>query len=273
METMDEAFFILSDEELDNLLRAIETSLRVRRRHQFFLWTQGPVQAFIPHNILIGVLAREGQEVPVMDRFNTCVVSEQTFEAVCHPSEGLVIQAMSAWREAGDSPLLMAPGVQWPLTLPKRFAHQLKGFAFGSAAGHGSAPVQGYGNTGSFFLFAQMPDSLSPRHAYFIELLMPNIHLAFLRSFGQCEPMAPESVDSMRFNTLGKKMTGRELEILAWVQKGKSNQEIGTSLKISPLTVKNHMQKILRKLKVSNRAQAVSKATAMRLIVGYTGAV
>lgn len=72
-------------------------------------------------------------------------------------------------------------------------------------------------------------------------------------------------------DAVGKTMTGRELEILAWVQQGKSNREIGKSLEINPLTVKNHMKKILRKLKVSNRAQAVSKATAMRLIDGYTG--
>lgn len=268
---MDEAFFILSVEEQENLQRAIETSLRVRRRHQFFLWTQGPLQAFIPHNILICALAREGKEVLVMDRFNTCLVSEQTFEEVCHPSKGLVMRAMSAWREAGDSPLLMAPGVRGP-ALHARFAHQLEGYDFGSAAGHGSAPVDGCGITGSFFLFAQMPNTLSPRHAYFIELLMPNIHMAFLRTLGKSERMALESDDSMRFDALGKTMTGRELEILAWVQQGKSNQEIGTSLEISPLTVKNHMQKILRKLKVSNRAQAVSKATAMHLIDGYSGA-
>lgn len=65
-------------------------------------------------------------------------------------------------------------------------------------------------------------------------------------------------------------MTEREIEILTWVQEGKSNQEIGDILCISPLTVKNHVQKILRKLDVKNRAQAVSKATAMRLI-DYAG--
>ena len=37
-------------------------------------------------------------------------------------------------------------------------------------------------------------------------------------------------------------------------------------LSISPLTVKNHIQKILRKLQASNRAQAVSKAIAMKLL-------
>ncbi|MBL8415632.1 MAG: transcriptional regulator EpsA [Propionivibrio sp.] len=268
---MNAAFYILTDEEQENLLRAIETSLQVRRRHQFYLWTQGPLQAFIPHKILISLFTRDGKEVMAMDRFNSCIVSEQTFEEVCDKDDGLVMQAMSAWREAGESPILMAPGKHLPLALYERFGHRLEGINFGSAAGHGSAPVDGSGINSSFFFFAQMPNNLTLRHAYFIELLMPNIHMAFLRTLGRSERVALGVDDSMCFYDLGKTVTERELEILVWVQEGKSNQEIATFLNISPLTVKNHVQKILRKLKVRNRAQAVSKATAMRLIVGYNG--
>lgn len=52
--------------------------------------------------------------------------------------------------------------------------------------------------------------------------------------------------------------------MLDWVREGKTNQEIGQILDISPLTVKNHIQKILRKLDVTNRAQAVARVTALR---------
>ena len=38
------------------------------------------------------------------------------------------------------------------------------------------------------------------------------------------------------------------------------------AMKISPLTVKNHVQKILRKLNVVNRAQAVGKALELRIL-------
>ena len=55
------------------------------------------------------------------------------------------------------------------------------------------------------------------------------------------------------------------------MREGKSNQEIGTILGISPLTVKNHVQKILKKLRVQNRAQAVGKAIALRLIKSGPG--
>jgi len=62
------------------------------------------------------------------------------------------------------------------------------------------------------------------------------------------------------------KITAREQEILRWVYFGKSNFEIGAILDISPLTVKNHVQKILRKLDVVNRAQAVGKALELRIL-------
>jgi DNA-binding CsgD family transcriptional regulator len=61
-------------------------------------------------------------------------------------------------------------------------------------------------------------------------------------------------------------LTPREQEILRWVYLGKSNGEVGAILKISPLTVKNHVQKILRKLNVVNRTQAVGKALDTRIL-------
>lgn len=54
-------------------------------------------------------------------------------------------------------------------------------------------------------------------------------------------------------------LSDREAEILNWVAKGKTNVEIALILNISAFTVKNHMQRVFRKLDVTNRAQAVSK--------------
>lgn len=57
-------------------------------------------------------------------------------------------------------------------------------------------------------------------------------------------------------------LSERESEILAWVALGKTNAEIGSILGISAFTVKNHVQRILKKLDVINRTQAVGKTTA-----------
>jgi DNA-binding CsgD family transcriptional regulator len=47
---------------------------------------------------------------------------------------------------------------------------------------------------------------------------------------------------------------------------GKTNWEISTILNISPTTVKNHVQNIIRKLGVENRGQAAVKALNLGLI-------
>ena len=64
----------------------------------------------------------------------------------------------------------------------------------------------------------------------------------------------------------------REEQVLIWVREGMSNQEIGVQLGISPLTVKNHVQKILRKLGATNRAQAVARAMSMNLLLNVSDA-
>ncbi len=57
----------------------------------------------------------------------------------------------------------------------------------------------------------------------------------------------------------------REQEIMDWVCKGKTNFEIGMILDISAFTVKNHLQRIFKKLDVMNRAQAVAKLSSLVL--------
>jgi DNA-binding NarL/FixJ family response regulator len=51
-------------------------------------------------------------------------------------------------------------------------------------------------------------------------------------------------------------LSDRELEVLIFVTRGKSNKEIANQLGISHQTVKNHVTSILRKLGVEDRTQA-----------------
>ncbi|MEJ5241065.1 MAG: response regulator transcription factor [Anaerolineales bacterium] len=55
-------------------------------------------------------------------------------------------------------------------------------------------------------------------------------------------------------------LTERELQVMRLLVCGASNKEIAATLKISQQTVKNHITAILRKMGVSDRTQAVSRA-------------
>lgn len=64
----------------------------------------------------------------------------------------------------------------------------------------------------------------------------------------------------------GGRLTERELEVLALLARGLSNRAIGKELFISETTVKFHVGKIMRKLEVSRRAEAVFAASKAGLI-------
>lgn len=55
-------------------------------------------------------------------------------------------------------------------------------------------------------------------------------------------------------------LSGREIEVLKLVARGKSNREIGRNLHISTATVKTHLIHIFNKLDVSDRTAAVTVA-------------
>ncbi|MBQ6516760.1 response regulator transcription factor [bacterium] len=63
-----------------------------------------------------------------------------------------------------------------------------------------------------------------------------------------------------------KVLTEREKDVLALVAQGASNQDIAAKLFIRDVTVKTHLNTIFKKLKVSNRTQAVLLALQMNLI-------
>lgn len=54
----------------------------------------------------------------------------------------------------------------------------------------------------------------------------------------------------------GARLTNREMQVLAHVCTGLSNDEISESLHLSPHTVKTHLYRIFKKIDVSNRFQA-----------------
>ena len=61
-------------------------------------------------------------------------------------------------------------------------------------------------------------------------------------------------------------LTPRELDVLALLAQGLTNKEIAQQLVISPGTVRQHAYNLYQKLQVSNRLQAVTKASDLGLL-------
>jgi DNA-binding NarL/FixJ family response regulator len=61
-------------------------------------------------------------------------------------------------------------------------------------------------------------------------------------------------------------LTGREVEVLRYLSQGLTTAQTGSEMFISENTVKTHIRHILEKLEVSNRAEAVARATQLGLL-------
>ncbi len=75
-----------------------------------------------------------------------------------------------------------------------------------------------------------------------------------------------ESIDAVGILKKKLGLSTREIEVINYVLKGCNNREIALKLFISEHTVKNHITRILQKLGVSDRSQAI----AMIYQLGYT---
>ena len=80
-------------------------------------------------------------------------------------------------------------------------------------------------------------------------LLSPTVTRRVIRQFSRLHRHAPPKAVEL--------LTGRELEVFRLITQGLSNAEIGRELFISDTTVKTHVTRLLQKLDLRDRAQAI----------------
>lgn len=95
--------------------------------------------------------------------------------------------------------------------------------------------------------------------------LLARIEAVLRRSKWQQEAQ-PKAEKTLNKDVNIDALTPKEKEVLALVAKGASNQEIADKLFVRDVTVKTHLNSIFKKLKVTNRTQAVLLAMQMNLI-------
>lgn len=238
----------------ENLLYALDGALRIRSRGQFQRWVQGSLQVVLPHEIFVGARGEILAGRYRYDCFSATPPAPRFAAALADPIDGLMMRLIDLWQGNGRQPLACTVSDTGPL--PARLRVMLARCGIVRFVLHGMLTD----GEGSMFAFFNGPPASDERETYFLELLLPQLHVA-AQSFDHTDGV-DEPSDEIRLDEV---LSERELQVLQWVREGKTNQEIAQILVISPLTVKNHVQKILRKLKVTNRAQAVARAAAARV--------
>ncbi|CAM4128041.1 helix-turn-helix transcriptional regulator [Roseateles saccharophilus] len=255
---------------VEAIVRAAESALNVRRRYQFFVWTQSYLGRLIPHQLAVcGSYDRASREL-LFDVFNSFGLEPVLMDALGDARSLLMRHLQGCWLEARCRPTIVATA-ELSFASLGTVRDALLAAQFEKILVHGMSRPQRPQEIESFFAFAAQDGAALAAHAARLELLLPHVHGAWQRvqaverDVGTGGAAVPPSIK------VGG-VTQREREILTWLREGKSNQQIAEQLGISALTVKNHVQKILRKLGAANRAQAVAQAMSLQLLESMPGA-
>jgi transcriptional regulator EpsA len=250
---------IRTDElQAESLMLNLDASLRVYARHEFFSWTQGALQSLIEHELLICAMPNGEPGSFYVDSFSTALVEPARLSELFRQDVTLVPQLIKAW-EANHCEPIVFDAAGGGAVAGSALGREMARIGASTIVVHGT--YDACGELASFFTFGCTSGTARNQQRHIVGLVVPFLHAAWMRTRinwpaeGAGVKPAVESV-----------LTARETEILQWIYHGKSNIEIGMILGISALTVKNHVQKILRKLDVLNRTQAIGKALALRIL-------
>jgi transcriptional regulator EpsA len=249
---------MLEGEDPSRLAALVERSLRVTNEQQFFSWVQSEVQYLISHEILIcGMSSGANSKMRYFRFSSTRYFRLEHFNEVCDPSSGLFNMMMSVSRKTGR-PCALGPDAVIG-GCDKEWIPLLESCELRNAAAFGQRGTDGHMK--SYFCFARVSDELNPRLMYIIEILVPILEATFSRV------ITPQVSTAQPYYANATFLSKRETEVLHYLMAGKTNQMIAAEMFLSPLTIKNHVQNIMKKLKVKTRGHAVTLGMKMGLLL------
>lgn len=236
-------------------LRLVRDSLAVRRHLELFEWLQGDLQRFLPHQVAIAAWGNFAVGVIHFDVVSS-LPGLRTVQLEDREICPILSRLFNRWEHTARTPICVNPQdecLQDVTTSPDVARILAKS---SSALVHGIKDERGQHDC--LYVILGASPLQEPRCRDALQVLLPYLDTA-LRQVSHLPAQQPVERDDDAELTNDFGLSGRELEIMEWVMKGKTNQEIGMILDISAFTVKNHLQRIFKKLDVLNRAQAVAK--------------
>ncbi|WPB57922.1 XrtB/PEP-CTERM-associated transcriptional regulator EpsA [Xylophilus sp. GOD-11R] len=262
-------FSSLSSDDISRYFRIITQAVSVKRHFDLLVWLQGDVQAHIPHDILVagwGNFERGTLYHDVVSDLHG-VRSENIDSKALTPFLKSLFQH---WLKYQKRPFVItANEAGWftdDVDLQRELGDGLQRAR--SMLVHGISDERGQHDC--IYIILSTKTIYGDAVCSAMEVLLPYIdtalrqvaHLPHQQNNGDVEKPVVTSTEASPADLWN--LSPREVEIMHWVEMGKTNFEIGSILNISSFTVKNHMQRIFKKLDVSNRMQAVSAFKAAR---------
>jgi transcriptional regulator EpsA len=261
----------LPEHEMKCFLKIIRDSLDINRHQDLFNWLHDDIQHFIPHDILLTAWGDFSLGLVHID-IVSYLTGVRTTEVDKWQLMPTLQDLFQRWEASNRTPICLS------LTEENGSMNFGKPDGeFGSAlALMRSAMVQGIkderGRHDCLYSALSANRLVTEEAVSAFKLLLPYMDAASRQvahlpvqypDFPEIKAGIEGDSDTANGGKSGEAIPGslseREIQIMQWVCLGKTNSEIGQILDISFFTVKNHLQRIFRKLDVLNRAQAVSK--------------
>lgn len=255
-------YYLSIPADVHHFHRVVSQAAEIRTHFDLLIWLQGEMQYYLPHDIMIAAWG-SFTEGKVQHDVISPMSEVRTRNADTDTLKPLLLQLYQRWTDSGRSPCALRLGDSGFL-LQDKGLQSMMGSALKfmrSALVHGIYDARN-GIECLYVTFSTRPD-YSHMDTSTVGMMLPHIDTA-LRQVSPLPDQAsvPAPTDHFQLESTlkpGHNMSTREVEIMFWVALGKTNLEIGCILNISEFTVKNHMQRVFKKLDVINRAQAVGK--------------
>ena len=252
------AFQLTADENLRFMRIVTEWGL-TRRHYDIYRWLSGEVQYFLPHEILLSAWGDFSNWNLKLD-LTSALPGVRTAQLAHCSLDAFVRQAYNRWIDAGRQPAVLKTAdtvcAQDACHCPPHSAMR----RMTSVLVYGMHDKRS-GNDSLFIALGCESFTKGRSMLRFLSVLDPlfaMVDAAFRRV-----PALPLNVacPMLRGGTNVLELSTRELEVLEALCCGKTNLDIAAALDISPFTVKNHVQRIFRKIGVTNRTQAAARYT------------
>jgi transcriptional regulator EpsA len=250
--------------EQQNFVDRVRESLSIKSHFQLLAWLQGEFQRCIPHQIFIAAWGDFSQGLVQYDVVSA-LPSVRTGSFISTDVDQFTNALFNRWLVQGSQPfgysfvsLKIGTGASGK-SVEAAFR------AMRSVLAHGIRDERGRHDC--LYAFLSTNPEITASSLDYLPITMPFFDLALRRiRHLPCqyvtETSQQEEIDD---STNDRTLSFREMELMDWVRLGKTNDEIGIILNISKFTVKNHLQRIFRKLDVTNRAHASCHITHLLL--------
>ncbi len=248
----------------DKTLNIINDNLSIDTHLGLFQWLQGDIQQYLPHEVLISVWGDFSLGLIYLDiialhpLLRTQNISSETLTPT-------LVKIFDLWTSNANMPLIidveegyiklhdaikdgLNESDESIASLPKMH----------SAVLHGIKDSRGSYDC-LYILLSSNPIPIESKSK--LAVFMPFIDCVF-RRITLLNDNTSDADAELQLND-GRVLSKRECKIMGYVVKGASNDDIAEALEISKFTVKNHLQRIFKKLKVTNRSEAAYKYTNM----------